>query len=89
MTYTTAVHFPGRQTRIPATGFFVSVDAEPPIWLLTSYCENGKCCRPVCFAALAVVVVAELLDQRAHLTSGGGSFTGVTNTLAVHVLEID
>ena len=48
-----------------------------------------KCCRPVCFAALAAIVVAELLDQRAHFTSGGGSLTGVTNTLAVDVLEVD
>ena len=31
----------------------------------------------------------QFLDQRAHFTPESGSLTGVTDTLAVHVLEID
>jgi len=58
--------------------------------LLTICCGNSKNCgRPVCLAALAATVVAEFLDQRAHFTPESGSLTGVTDTLAVHVLEID
>ena len=57
---------------------------------MTTCCGNSKNCgRPVCFAALAATVVVEVLDQRAHFTPGNGSLTGVTNTLAVHVLEIN
>ena len=57
--------------------------------LTTCYGNSKNCGRPVCFAALAATVVVEVWDPRAHFTPGSGSLTGVTNTLAVHVLEID